>query len=200
MKFSVIQNGKPLNPSKYQWDEKIRTFSTNESDLVLDFTGIDGLTFKTGSRCTFIIGDRCTFTTGDYCTFKTGSHCTFKTEDNCTFSTGWSCTFNTGVDCTFKTGDHCTFKTGVDCTFNTGDYCIFKTGYSCTFKTGSNCFATRYDIPGVTEIPENTTIKFNDHITAGYTVVEPTHNIVIDGKEIKMSEQSFNELKKQLVG
>ena len=236
MKFSVTQNGEPLAKFKYQWDEKTKTFSTNEDDLVLDFTDIDGLTLKTGNDCTFKTGDGCTFYTGHGCTFKTGSGCTFYTGNNgtfitgfggtfitgfggtfntgnngtfitgfgCTFTTGFDCIFYTGFSCTFKTKYSCTFSTGWSCTFETGDNCTFKTGncctfytgHGCTFTTGSNCFAIRCDIPGVTEIPENVTIKFNDCKTAGYAVIEPHTNVI----EIKISEQSFNELKKQLVG
>ena len=87
----VLQNGKPLSLDKFEWDEKTKTFSSNENDLVLDFAGIGNCTFKTGWYCTF--------DTGDGCTFKTGSECTFKTGDGCTFDTGDSCTFKTGSDC-----------------------------------------------------------------------------------------------------
>jgi non-homologous end joining protein Ku len=41
------------------------------------------------------------------------------------------------------------------------------------------------------------TIKLNEYIVKGYTIVNE-HIITIDGKEIKISEESFNELKKQL--
>ena len=91
--FSVTQNGKPLDPSLYIWDEKTKTFSTNESVLVLDFSNYVGVVFRTGSDCTFKTGANCTFNTGSYCNFNTGTHCTFKT--------GYSCTFNTGSYCNF---------------------------------------------------------------------------------------------------
>jgi len=63
----VLQNGKPLDLDKFTWDLETRTFSTTEAGLVLDFKGIDNITFKTGS-------DR-TFNTWDGCTFKAGSGC-----------------------------------------------------------------------------------------------------------------------------
>ena len=66
----VLQRGKPLAMSKFSWDEKTNTFSSEEYSLVLDFRGISHCTFKTGSDCTF----------------KTGSNCTFKTDSNCTFT------------------------------------------------------------------------------------------------------------------
>ena len=100
MKYSITKNGVPLDKSLYTMDEETKTFSTNESGLVLDFRNVD------------------------YCTFKTGSDCTFKTNSYCTFNTGSDCTFNTGLDCTFNTGSDCTFNTGSDCTFNTGSDCV----------------------------------------------------------------------------
>ena len=76
-KFTVTQNGTPLDPSLYDWNEKTKRFSTKESNLVLDFCGIDGVTFKTGAYCTFDTGSDCTFDTWGECTFKTGSDCKF---------------------------------------------------------------------------------------------------------------------------
>jgi hypothetical protein len=87
----VSQNGEPLDLSKFEWDEKTNTFSSNEDNLVLDFNYVDDCTFKTGFNCTF----------------KTGSNCTFDTESDCTFDTGFNCTFDTGFNCTFDTRDNC---------------------------------------------------------------------------------------------
>jgi hypothetical protein len=147
IKFSVIKNGKVLDPSLYNWDENTKTFSTKEDGLVLDFTDFIGVTFKTGSECTFNTGSYCAFYTGSYCTFDTGPNCTFdtgykctfKTWHDCAFKTGYYCTFNTGVACTFNTGFDCTFNTSSSCTFNTGQSCTFNTSHSCTFDTGSEC-------------------------------------------------------------
>jgi len=157
MTFSVTQNGKPLSKDKYTWDPKTKTFSTKENDLVLDFTGMNGVTFNTGGGCTF--------------------------------STGGGCTFNTGGGCTFNTGGDCTFNTGGGCTFNADGWC--------TFTCEENCFVTRWDVKGVTEIPEGKTIKLRGYGVEGYDEVKP-HVIVIDGKEITLSEESYEELKKSL--
>ncbi|MHA1402088.1 MAG: hypothetical protein ACTSQE_17195 [Candidatus Heimdallarchaeaceae archaeon] len=97
--FSVTQNGLPLSKTKYTWNEDTRTFSSLEDDLVLDFNGIDGCVFNTGSYCTFTTGSYCTFTTGYNCTFTTYSNCSFTTSYNCTFDTSYYCTFTTGSDC-----------------------------------------------------------------------------------------------------
>jgi hypothetical protein len=204
IRFSVTRNGRPLSKKLYAWNEKTKTFSTKEDGLVLDFTGINRVTFNTGSSCTFDTGSYCRFITGDYCTFNTGSDCTFKAEYDCTFNTDSFCTFNTDSFCTFQTGSYCTFKTSYDCTFKTGHSCTFNTGSDCTFKTGpkctftvrDNCFVTRFDVKGVTEIPTGKKIQLNGYEIAGYTIIEkkkevPTCNgevIEIDGKKYKLVE------------
>jgi hypothetical protein len=172
--FSVTQDGKELDKSKYNWDEQTKIFSTNENNLVLDFGDYFGCTFKTGKNCIF--------KTGENCTFKTDSHCTFRTSENCTFRTGHNCTFNTGSHCTFRTSENCTFKTG----------------HNCTFNTGSNCVGIRYDVKGIIEIPENKTIKLNGYGVAGYIFVEeipeiPSCNgkiVEIDGRKYKLVESN----------
>ena len=75
LNFSITKNGKELDKTLYEWDEKTRTFSTLENGLVLDF--------GTGSGCTFKTSFNCTFNTRSYCTFKTGSNCTFDTGSDC---------------------------------------------------------------------------------------------------------------------
>ena len=135
----VLQNGKPLALSKFNWDEKTNTFSSIEDKLVIDFNDINNCTFDTGYSCTFDTGADCTFKTGSGCTFDTGSGCTFDTGADCTFNTGYNCTFDTEYNCTFNTESGCTFKTGSGCTFDTGYNCTFKTGSGCTFDTGADC-------------------------------------------------------------
>jgi hypothetical protein len=192
----VLQNGKPLDLDKFNWCETTKTFSTLEHGLVLDFTGIDGYTFITGSLCIFITRAHCTFTTGSHCTFTTGSHCTFttghcctfntggycnfitrsdcnfKTGIYCTFNTGNYCTFTTGHCCTFNTGSDCTFITGSDCTFTTGSHCTFTTGSDCTFITGIYCVCVRKDVFEFFEIPKKTKIQLNEYGVKGFEVLE----------------------------
>jgi len=131
--FSITQNGIPLSPDKYTWDEVNKVLTTSENNLVLDFSEYDGVTFKTGSECTFDTGNDCTFNTDSGCAFDTGICCTFKTGNGCTFNTDGGCTFNTDSGCAFDTSICCTFKTGNGCTFNTDGGCTFDTGYDCTF-------------------------------------------------------------------
>jgi hypothetical protein len=201
IRFSVTKNGKVLDPSLYTWDEKVRTFFSNENGLVLDFTGVDGVTFKTSYNCTFNTGSFCAFNTSFNCTFNTGLGCAFITSHSCTFNTGSDCTFKTGLGCTFNTnfGAFCTFHTGFRCTFKSGPSCTFITGHSCTFEVGENCFVRRSDVKGfkgVTEIPTGKKIQLNDYEIAGHTIIEeeketPTYNgkvVEIDGKQYKLTE------------
>jgi len=188
----VLQNGKPLDLNKFEWDEKTNTFSSNEKYLVLDFKGIDNCTFKTGSSCTFDTGSYCTFDTGSYCTFDTGSSCTFDTGSYCTFDTGSYCTFDTGYSCTFRTDSYCTFNTDYSCTFRTDSYCTFKTGSNCIFNTGSNCIfntgkecvVVRRDIYEIIELQEGKEIKLNKFGIKGYTEVKPEPSL--SGKEVEV--------------
>jgi len=156
--MKITQNGKELDASKYSWDEKTKTFSTNENNLVLDFSDFseyNGVTFNTGSGCTF----------------NTGSHCTFKTGYSCTFNTGSGCTFNTGFGCTFKTYSNCTFKTGDNC------FCIRNDIKGITeIPVGKKIRLNEYEISGYTIIEESKVVS-----CAG-KVVE------IDGKKYKLVE------------
>lgn len=102
--------------------------------------------FRNLDNWAFRSGDRCVFYTGDACTFTTGSNCKFFTESCCMFFTNSLCTFVTKFDC------------------------MFNTGYSCTFKVGRNCVLLRYDVRGITELPDNITILTNDRAIEGYKV------------------------------
>ena len=140
MNYSITQNGKPLSRDKYIIDEKTKTFSSSENELVLDFGGEYGYTFKTGW----------------YCTFKTG--------EDCTFDTGWDCTFNTGWYCTFKTGEDCTFNTGGNCTFKTGGYCVVvrRDVYGVIeIPEGNAIKLNGYGVKGFTYVKENKSVKSN---------------------------------------
>jgi len=115
-KFNVTKYCKTVDTSYYVLDVRNKVFCTEEDDLVLDFSNLEGWTFDTGRGCTFITGDECTFNTGEYCTFKT--------RHDCTFNTGEWCTFNTLSGCTFATGELCVFS-------------VYAIG-SCKFKTYDN--------------------------------------------------------------
>jgi len=90
----VSENGKKLAINKFSWNKKTKTFSSKESDLVIDFNSLSSCTFTTWYDCTFKTGYNCTFNTGHDCTFNTWSGCTFNTKPGCTFNTKSGCTFN----------------------------------------------------------------------------------------------------------
>lgn len=140
MNFSITKNGKTLDPNLYNWDGNTRFLSTKESDLVLDFSDIDGCTFKTSDNCIFKTAYNCNFNTGSNCIFNTGDDCTFKTEDDCTFNVGNNCTFNTMNDCTFKTEDNCTLNIW-------SSYINIKHGKKCIaiIRTGINMKIIDFD-------------------------------------------------------
>ena len=78
----VLQNGKPLSLSLFSWDEKTKTFTSKEAYLVIDFSGINDVTFNAGYGCTI----------------RSWSNCNFKTSASCVFDTGFSCSFDSGND------------------------------------------------------------------------------------------------------
>ena len=70
MNYSITQFGKELDKNLYTLDLDKKIFASNEDHLVLDFAGINGWNFKTGSDCTFNTGSDCTFNTGSYLRFQ----------------------------------------------------------------------------------------------------------------------------------
>lgn len=111
----VSQYGKPLPLELFTWDETNRTFPSNEGDLVIDFTDVDGTTFRVGNFChisawhenKIYAGGNCTFWTGEFNEFHTGSYCTFNVHNKCKFYTGSFCTFNITDNCRIKTSGKC---------------------------------------------------------------------------------------------
>lgn len=202
----VSQFGEPLPLSKFDWDEYTNAFSSEECNLVLDFSDVDFCNFKTGADCTLYTGADCVFHTGANCTFKTSHNCNFETGSYCTFNTLFKCTFKTNDYCTFITGSNSKFKTGSYCTFNTGDRCIFVTknecnfytgsvcdfdtgylcvfsvSYYCTFCTGINCVITRRDIFEVIKPPTGTRIQICPFYDMGY-LVEIGDKFYLNGDE-----------------
>ena len=117
----VLKNGKPLDLDLFTWDESTKTFSSEEHGLVLDFRGIDWVTFKTGYDCTF--------DTGYDCTFYTSRRSTFNTSRRCTFKTGYACTFKTGE--TFfspQSRNSCLFQEEIIIDVQSGHFLAFGFG------------------------------------------------------------------------
>ena len=103
-------NGEELDKSRYKIDFEKKTFFSSEYDLVIDFSGLNGWSFSTGSDCIFKTGNHCKFKTYGYCKFETGNNCKFETLHCCIFKTGNNCKFDTFANCKFKTGNNCELK------------------------------------------------------------------------------------------
>lgn len=159
----VLQHGKPLALDKFEWDEKTKTFSSREINLVLDF--------KNRNKCTFITLHDCIFITGYGCTFTTGRGCYFITKNLCNFKTEEACNFKTEHDCIFKTGSYCVFNTSRNCDFKAGRWCTFNVLEDCVIKAGVNSVAIRRDIFEVIQIPLGKQIQLNDYKNNGYIIL-----------------------------
>ena len=68
----VLQNGKPLDLDKFEWDEKTNTFSSCEYSLVLDFANVGSSTIKAGDSSTIDAGGSSTIDVGYSSTIKAG--------------------------------------------------------------------------------------------------------------------------------
>ena len=95
-----------------------------------------------------------------------------------------------GLVLDFKGINGCTFDTASGCTFDTSWSCTFKTGSGCTFvDILDDCVLVRRDIFEFYELPKGKSIKLNGNRIKGYTKIEETKTITIDGKEIKISDK-----------
>lgn len=166
MNFTVMQHGKPLSKELYNWDEKTKTFSTSETNVAIDFSGYDNVTFKTTSLAFIRSGSDCTFDTGSNCHFIAANRCIFKTGSNCTFDVGNDCHFKTDSHCHFKTGSHCNFETWDDCVFDVDSFCVFDVCFSCVVIERSTF--------RVTHIPANKTVMLDNETDEGYKLIYPS--------------------------
>jgi len=88
-------------------------------------------------------------------------------------------------------------ENGLVLDFSDKNYITFDTRSNCTFKTGIKSVIVRRDIFEVITLKEGGNIKLNRYYIPGYTKIN-NHKIVIDGKEITLSEESYNHLKESL--
>ena len=96
----VLQNGKPLDLTKFEWDEKTRTFSSYEDNLVLDFLLIDGSTINAGSYSTINAGIYSTITAGGESTINAVGGSTINAGSYSTITAGEGSTINAVGDST----------------------------------------------------------------------------------------------------
>lgn len=154
VKQRVLKDGKPLNLNLFKWNENNRIFSSEEANLVADFSLINNCVFKAGDNCIFKTGDNCYFITGDNCVFDTGN--------DCYFDTGSDGVYKTGSNCFFDTTKYGIYKTGTNCSFKTRHYCTFNTPRGCTFETGYDCIIVRRDNYEACKLKNDQTIRLDD--------------------------------------
>jgi len=119
----VLLNGKKLALSKFNWDEKTNTFSSNQGNLVVDFSNINHSTINTWSNSTINAGYNSTIDAGSNSTINAGSYSTIKAE--------YDSTIKAGFDSTIKAGSHSTIKAGSHSTINTRSYSTITVGENC---------------------------------------------------------------------
>lgn len=106
--LKVTRNGEPVYDNLYNWDEKLRVFSSDEDYLEIDFGGIDNLTIKVNNFCDVKgIGDSSVVTAGRFCTFESCSYCVFEAHEMCKFNIGSECTLDISHSCKLTCGEKC---------------------------------------------------------------------------------------------
>ena len=124
----------------------------------------------------------------------------FSTNENdldLDFSNINHCTFRIGSGCKIKAGSCCIFNTFADCEFKTGGGCVFYVYERCIFSVGFNCVIVRKDTDEVLFPLEKQKIKLKSTYVKGYYILKETKTIIIDGKEIEISLESYNQFKEQ---
>jgi len=102
-----------------------------------------------------------------------------------------------GLVLDFSSTSNYTFKVLHNCDFKTKHNCTFETGANCTFETKEDCVVIRRDIFEVIKLKKDQKIKLNEIFVRGYKIIKNTKIIIIDGKEIEISLESYNNFKKQ---
>jgi len=120
----------------------------------------------------------------------------FRISSNCTVTAGDDCFIDAYSNCTITVGDRCTMDTAPSCNITTGDYAVVVTCGNSTITGGKNCVVIRRFTDEVIKLVERQTIKLNDHMTGGYTVVEPIETIEIGN--LKFNKKEIEKLLKNL--
>jgi len=76
----IIKNNSVLAENLYSIDEENKTFSTTETDLIIDFAGEEKWSFKTGARCRIKAGQKCFFNVPEDCDID-AENCAIKVSD-----------------------------------------------------------------------------------------------------------------------
>ena len=124
---------------------------------------------------------------------------TFNIGDNCDLTTDDVCVINAGSNCNIKTGNSCVVLNAEDSCFETGRACIFHVSEG-TFKVKGPAIVIHIPSMTVKEFKDSYfTLKTNGNGDPVYDFPPVKHTITIDGKDIEISHESFENLKKTLI-
>lgn len=104
----ILQKGDALHLNGFEWDSENLIFSSNQCDLIIDFTDMHDITIK--------MGDHCTLTCGRRCIIEAGNNCIIDTQN--------SCKFNVGKTCIIKTCDNAIINSDSSCTIICREKCV----------------------------------------------------------------------------
>lgn len=79
--FTITQNGQPLNPSKYTWDETTKTLKTEESNLKIVFEDSNINIIALGSQNIVEVKDNSILNLGNSCKITAGTGNFLTTRD-----------------------------------------------------------------------------------------------------------------------
>jgi len=120
----------------------------------------------------------------------------FRIKYSCTISAGDGCFISAYSNCTITVGNRCIIDAWGGCNITTGENAVVVTSENSTITGGKNCVVIRRYTNEVIKLVERQTIRLNDYMTGGYTVVEPIETIEIEGK--KYNKEEVEELLKTI--
>ena len=83
----VLRNGRPIELDLFSWDEKTLTFATGKDGLVMDFSGLPGLTINCGSNNTIT------------CWYNNTIRCWSHNTINCVYNNTINCESDNTITC-----------------------------------------------------------------------------------------------------
>lgn len=97
--YSVTRFGKKVPKSEYTIDVENKTFSANDTFMVVDLGDENNWEISVGYNCVVVCGSYCSVTTKDMSMVYCGGKCRIVTSHNCSVHAGDTCTFDVGEGC-----------------------------------------------------------------------------------------------------
>jgi ribosomal protein L36 len=203
----VLQNGKPLALNKFSWDGETETFSTKENDLVIDFSGLDYLTIKSGHNSTVTCGYRSTVTCGHWSTVTCGDGsnvtCGYSSNVTCGHRSTVTCWDGSNVTCGDGSTVTCGYRSTVTCGYRSTVTCGEDSNVTCgdgsTVTCGEECVIVRrggvFEViqPMAGDIIQICPYEIKGHLKNGLLNGEP--HIIADGILSKIIKRKGNVYK-----